>query len=59
MEEFKAAVQEWQEIYRRAADADGMSVVLMDIAFVGIWCAFIDLQTDFLLSDYLFGPLSN
>ena len=58
MEEFKAAVQEWQETCRKAAEADGMSVALMDIAFAGIWCAFIGLQTDLLLSNHLFGSPS-
>ena len=55
LEEFKTAVQEWQETCRKAAEADGTSVVLMDIAFAGIWCAFIGLQTDLLLSNRLFG----
>ena len=58
LEEFKAAVQEWQETCRKAAEADGASMVLMDIAFAGVWCAFIGLQTDLLLSDRLFGSPS-
>ena len=59
MEEFKAAVQKWLETCRKAAEADGTSVVLMDIAFEGIWCAFIGPQTNLLLSDRLFEPPSN
>ena len=58
LQEFKAAVQEWQEMCRKAAGADGVGVELMDIAFAGVWCAFIGLQTDLLLSDRLFGSPS-
>ena len=58
MEEFKVAVQEWQETCRKAAEADGVGVELMDIAFAGVWCAFIGLQTDLLLLNLPFGPPS-
>ena len=59
LQEFKAAVQEWQETCRKAAGTDGVGVKLKDIAFAGVWCAFIGLQTDLLLSDRLFGSPSN
>ena len=59
LEEFKVAVQEWQETCRKAAEADKVGVVLMDIAFAGVWCAFIGLQTNLLLSTLPFGPPSD
>ena len=59
LEEFKVAVQEWQETCRKAAEADGTNILLMDIAFAGIWCAFIGLQTDLLLANIPFGSPSD